>query len=387
MTRARQTSAGANRDVLAAAFLRGEFQLSQVEIGLLLGGLSQSRVSRLLKLAEMRHWLDVRYRFLAGDLLTPERLGEFRALVKPKELLEVLESVKSETGVGVREIRVVDTGGGGTSERATDLRLIRLGRGAATRVGELLQRSAVFAVTWGTTVSNIVEALAAAPPRLVRPVQFVPVCAEPHLRSSNKDTSSHLVARLHQLLQPQAPPPPSLTGVPALIPRGFTGEDAKSIRRFINQTASYSEIFAGKDPLINRVDTLITSVGPSKYPMGFIHDEVLSAGSLPRKKLTSARLSSLVVGDIGGVLIPRRDLSRADRAEVEALNAMWTGIHLKHLQRIARNARRNNRPGVIVVSLDRPEIVAEVIRQGLVNELIIDRPSTLKVAQLLEERN
>ena len=64
---------------------------------------------------------------------------------------------------------------------------------------------------------------------------------------------------------------------------------------------------------------------------------------------------------------------------------MWTGITLRHLQRIAQNANRNNRPGVILVSLDRPDIVAEVIRQGLVNELIIDRPATIKVARLLAD--
>jgi hypothetical protein len=386
MTRAKRISASLDRDVQAAAYLRGEFQLSQAEIGRLLGGLSQSRVSRLLKLAESQHWLDVRYRFLGEDRLSAETLDEFRTLVEPQELLEVLRRIKAPTGVQVREVRVVDTGGLGESHRAIELRLGRLGRGAAVRVGALLQRSSVFAVTWGNTVSCIVDALEAAPPQLAHDVTFVPVCAEPYLRSSNKETSSHLVRRLHRLLQPNATAPLSITGVPALIPRKFTGEHESGIRKFINDAASYREIFGGPSPLIDRVDTLITSVGPADRPMGFIHDELLTAASLPDNEFTEARLTSLVAGDIGGVLIPRPGLG-AEKAEVDALNQMWTGLQRKHLERIAKDAVRENRPGVIVVSLDRPEIVAEVIRQGLVNELIIDRPSTVKVAQLLKERN
>jgi hypothetical protein len=55
---------------------------------------------------------------------------------------------------------------------------------------------------------------------------------------------------------------------------------------------------------------------------------------------------------------------------------MWTGVKRDHLKRIARDAARGTRPGVIVVSMggdDRAAIIAEVVRQGLVNELIIDR--------------
>ena len=56
--------------------------------------------------------------------------------------------------------------------------------------------------------------------------------------------------------------------------------------------------------------------------------------------------------------------------------AMWTGMKRAHLERIAKNAARDNHPGVIVVSVggaDRAEIIAEALRCGLVNELIIDR--------------
>jgi DNA-binding transcriptional regulator LsrR (DeoR family) len=371
----------------AAAYLRAEHRMSQEEIGQLLGGLSQSMVSRLLKRAEELGWLKVSYMFVGAERLGSERLTYLRRLVEPKGLVEVLQAITSATGVRVRELRVVDSGGSGTSRRAIDARLRRVGRSAAVRVGELLQRSEVFAVTWGTTVSHVVNALTAAPPpqMATRAVRFVPVCAEPLDQSSDDDTSTHLARRLHSLLQVTTEPPPSLTGVPALISRVFRGADAHGIRKYVERAASYREIFGARSPLIDKVDSLLTSVGHSRHPMGFIHDELLSAGSTPSKPLTSARLATLVAGDIGGVLLPKPGLNAAQRSSVEQLNAMWTGVKLKHLQRIAQQAERRKRPGVIVVSTgaDRAEIIAEAVRCGLINELIVDRPLADALAKVL----
>ena len=371
----------------AAAYLRAERRLSQAEIGQRLGGLSQSMVSRLLKHAEARGWLEVSYTFRHADQLTPEQLEYFRGLVEPKGLLEALKAVRSATGVRVRELRVVDSGGTSHSPRAMEARLTRVGRAAAARVGELLQRSDVFAVTWGATVSHVVDGLAAAPPPAVigRAIRFVPVCAEPLVQGSNDDTSTHLARRLHRVLQATTDPPPSLTGVPALISRRFTGADARGIRKYVDAAASYRDIFGTRDPLIDRVDALLTSAGSSQRPMGFIHEELLIAGSTPARTLTPARLSGLVAGDVGGVLIPKPGLGAAGRRDVDRLNAMWTGVTLKHLRRIAQQADRRGRPGVIVVSLgdNRVEIIAEAVRCGLINELIVDRPLADALARAL----
>ena len=371
----------------AAAYLRAEHRMAQAEIGHRLGGLSQSMVSRLLKRAEDRGLLEVSYKFLHADRLAPERLEYFRTLVEPKGLLEALKAVRSATGVRVRELRVVDSGGRGLSDRAMEARLTRVGRAAATRVGELLLRSDVFAVTWGATVSHVVDGLAASPPPAAMggAIRFVPVCAEPLEQGSNADTSTHLARRLHRVLQSTAGPPPSLTGVPALIARRFTGTDARGIRKYVDAAASYRDIFGAHAPLIDKVDSLLTSAGSSKRPMGFIHEELLRAGSTPARALTPARLSDLVAGDVGGVLIPKPGLDAAGRRDVDRLNEMWTGVKLKHLQRIAQQAERRGRPGVIVVSLgdDRVEIIAEAVRGGLINELIVDRPLADALARVL----
>jgi DNA-binding transcriptional regulator LsrR (DeoR family) len=361
-----------------AAYLFAEHGLAQGEIGRMLGGLSQSVVSRLLKHAEERKWLERRYRFIPEGL-PAERLEYLRRLVEPNQLIDRLSAVESRTGVRVRDVHVVDSGSTGTSAKAIAQRQSRFGRAGARTVADLLLRSDVFGVTWGRTISHVVDALREiAPVRATgRAIRFVPVCGEPQHEKSNPDTSSHLAERLHVLLRASIPGrPASLTGVPALIPRRFRGSDARGIRKFVEAAASYREIFGDRAPLIGQVDSLLTSAGPAERPMGFVNEELRSAGSVSPRPLTKEQLAKLVVGDIGGVLLPRRDLDAAARREVAALNNMWTGVKREHLERIATQAARTNRPGVIVASfggVDRAEIVAEAVRCGLVNELIIDR--------------
>ncbi len=357
-----------------AAYLRAEHGLLQEEIGRLLGGLSQSRVSRLLHRAEERGWLVRSYKFVT-DGLPPDRLAALKRFVEPSTLVDSLARVDSRTGVTVRGVHVVDSGSSG---RNIDLRLVRFGRAAAEPLIDLIRRSDVLAVTWGNTVSHVVDGIAQAkaPRPAPRAIRFVPVCGEPLDRGSDQVTASHLAERLHKIMGSTAPRPPSLTGVPALIPRRFSGSDADGIRKFVAQAGSFKEVFGKPAPLIDQVDSLITAVGSSKKPMGFIHDELLKAGSLPKRKLTSAALGKLVVGDVGGVLFPRPGLDTRGRAEVEALNGMWTGATLPHFERIAKQAARSARPGIIVVAMggeDRAAIVAEAVRHGLINELIIDR--------------
>ena len=360
-----------------AAYLCAEHEMTQEEIGRLLGGLSQPRVSRLLKRAEERGWLQRSYQFIP-DRLPADRLDLLRRFVEPKSLVDCLGKIDSRTSVRVRGVHVVDSGSSGTSKRAMATRLIRFGRAAAEPMAELISRSDVFAVTWGRTVSHVVDNLNPEQWRQTapRPIRVVPVCGEPLERASERDTSSHLAERLHLVVRSTAPMPPSLTGVPALISRQFRGSDLRGIRRFVEKAASYQEVFGTSSPLIDQVDSLLTAVGPAQKPMGFIHDELLKAGSTPIRKLTPAGLQKLVAGDMGGVLFPRPGLDARGRREVDELNAMWTGAKLKHLERIARGAARGTRPGIIVVAIgaeDRAGIIAEVVRHGLVNELIIDR--------------
>jgi DNA-binding transcriptional regulator LsrR (DeoR family) len=368
-----------DRDLKAqqAAFLYAEFGWTQTEIGRHLG-VTQGHVAKLVKYAERAGWVQCRYRFIT-DALPPDRVEALRRLVQPTDLRQLLMNVKSDNDVRVREVHVVGSPSTNATPNALARRLNQFGDEAARLVSGWLPQSELFGVTWGTTISHVVNVL--QPPGSVKAgrlsVRFTPVCCEPLDKISDQDTSSKLAHRLHERVQTTAELPPSLTGVPALIARQFRGAGKRAIQDFFSSRGtSYQEVFGpGPRPLINVVDSLLTSVGPASKPMGFIHDELLRTASTPQRRLTSGALARLVAGDLGGVLIPLRTLKAADRREVEALNAMWTGIRREHLERIATEADKKNRPGVIVVSIGgsgRAETIAELVRCGLVNVLIVD---------------
>lgn len=374
-------------DAQRAAFLCAECVLTQAEIGRRLGGLSQSRVSRLLHLAESRGWLERSYHLVA-ERLPAGRYDQLRQSEQPQGLAELLEAVRPITGVHVRGLHVVDTGSSGTSERMIGSRLARFAREAASPLDQMLTRSACVAVSWGRSVWTALEGLRTAPALRCakRPVRVVPLCGEPLEQAARRETSTHLAEQLHEIIGSTAPRPPSLTGVPALIPRHFKGTDAKGIRKFVAHAASYREVFGQPDPLIHHVDTLLTSVGSSERPMGFVHDELLKAGGTKGKSMAPETLSALVAGDMGGVLLPRQGLTARDRREVAELNRMWTGATLAHYERIVKAAQRSSRPGIVLLSIGGPgraEIVAEVLRHGLVNELVVDRALAEELQKVL----
>jgi DNA-binding transcriptional regulator LsrR (DeoR family) len=379
-----------DRDFAAqrAAILLCERKMTQHQIGEVLE-ISQPMVSRLLRRAEEAGWLERRYRF-RDDRLPKDRLEALRMFAEPRGLLPLLGGLASDNGVRVREVYVFESGQGGESRRAVEHRLRTFGRAAAVKLRELIPNSRFLGVTWGSTIRHVVDALEQPRPTpLGHAIGFVPVSGEPMHRDSNRDTSSHLVERLHRLFRPLDPPPPSLTGVAALIARNISPVEAAVVRKFFAQSSAYQEVFGDRAPLIDRVDSLLTSVGKAERPMGFVFDELLQAGSTRNRPLTREALARLVAGDVGGVLIPRRTLGAADRREVDVLNDMWTGLKRAHLERIALDADRRKRPGVIVVSMgaDRAEIIGEAVRCGLVNVLVIDRSLATALTKELASRS
>ncbi len=146
-----------------------------------------------------------------------------------------------------------------------------------------------------------------------------------------------------------------MTGFPAYIPRHYDKDTQTSIRRFVSDSPNYGRVFAGSEPLINRLDALITSVGSSQSPVLGSTAELVLAGGVEEK-----RLRELVVGDLGGILIPEPTLSEDEAHLVDELNAMWTGIKIGHVKAIAKRAADDPlQTGVVVAALraDRGETV------------------------------
>ena len=363
-----------------AAYLRASFNMSQEEIGSALGGLSQPQVSRLLAHAEKKRYLLVERRFVE-DGIPPETLRQIQEVMTPAGLTGVLHDLGQALGVRVPNVRVFGSGPGTTTD-AMRIRRNRFGRTAAGRLDELLQDAKVVGVAWGRTISAMVDGLEPlrAASRDDRIVQFVPVCAELIALAQKGYSSSRLAERLDNIYNRGRGEPIHLTGFPAYIPKHYDEVAQRSIRQFVEDSPNYGRVFSGPEPMIDRMDALITSVGSSRSPvLGSTAELVLAGGE------EEAQLRTLIVGDLGGILISRPDAAEDQTHLVEKLNDMWTGIRIEHVKMIAQRAADDpSRAGVIVAALraERGETIFELIRRELVNELILDDDA----AEGLEQR-
>lgn len=365
-------SSDRDRRAQQAAYLRAQHNYSQEEIGRILGGVSQSHVSRLLAHAAEAGWLVTEMRF-DDRSVSPEVMRELREMLEPRKLAAILERIRTVTGRIVPNVRVFDSGSDSGTAGAFEIRLRRFGRRAAGRLEELLRHSTTVAVTWGRTVSSLIDGLAAQNRtfRPDRPPSFVPVTAELVTLAAPEYSSSLLAARLDTLVNGGQGERLRMAGVPAFIPKRYDTAKTRAIREYILDTASYRRIFAGEAPLVNLLDMVLTSAGSAVRPLGGAMDEILSAAEISETDLTR-----LIIGDVGGVLIPKPALSADDNRLVAELNAMWTGITRAHLSRLAlrSGAPAGSAGGVVVAAIgrERAEIVAGLINLEMVNELIID---------------
>ena len=303
-------------------------------------------------------------------------------LLSPPGLSRALEDFASATGVRIPSVRVFDSGPGTTPD-AMRIRRNRFARTASGRLDELLQGAQVVGVAWGRTIRALVDGLASM--RRVNhddnSVQFVPVCAELVALIQKGYSSSRLAELLDDAYNHGRGDPIQMTGFPAYIPRHYDEEAQASIRRFVSDSPNYGRVFTGSEPLVDQMDTLITSVGSSRAPVLGSTAELVLAGGIAEK-----RLRELVVGDLGGILIPKPTLRENETRLVTELNAMWTGIKIEHVKAIAeRAAGASSHTGVIVVALgaQRGEMLFEVVRNELTNELILDTDAADKLEQLI----
>lgn len=258
-----------------------------------------------------------------------------------------------------------------------------MGRSAAGYVYGLLKNSHKVGITWGSTLSSVIEGigLTNAQP-LQQRIMFVPVCAELTGSTAIEFSSSRLADRFNEIFNDREGERLSLCGVPAFVSRRYKTEEKKVIWKYVRDSASYTNIFYGKEPIVNSLDTLITSVGRAENPLGHRNTELTAAGNIK-----PALLKTLIYGDIGGVLIPKENLNSGSSRKVKELNDMWTGIRLENLNRIAVVAQSQNTPGNIVLATgaSKAPIIHELVHQGIINELIIDEDLKNALEAVLEK--
>lgn len=264
-----------------------------------------------------------------------------------------------------------------------DVRLEDFGYRAAGYLWELLttRGAAAVGVTWGHTLASVVGGIEGHVNQVKKhrrthgSVEVIPTTGEPLGTSGYPERSStSLSERLSAVLNSERKPVLSLRGVPPVIPQEFKSKkgERKILLDFIQHLRSYKEIFVegsnGKRPWVERVDTIVTSVGSFHSWLEF-NNELVTIGGVSREDLQQSCL-----GDVGGVLIPNpRPEFNAD--EFNEIASLWTGIQRKDFQRIAGQAKDLGRPGVIVVAAgeNKKAIVFELVKQKLVNELIVDQ--------------
>lgn len=340
---------------------------------------TQPNVSRLLKRAEtVLECYAEKPEFKSGAV-SPERLEELERLETP-DSLPALQQIGPPNGVRVRELRVVDRFVAGSAAGLSRTELGGFGRAAAARVAEVLGHAKVVGVTWGSTLSSVVDGLESCFRQPAEPpITFFPVCAEPERFMHSRESSSAIAGRLNTVVNLDRGAALALTRIPAFIPKRFVGARRQGIVEMMKSSDSYRRIFGGNAvgggalevPLVTRADTLLTSIGPSAHTMGFNNEELLEAGGIQDQP---QRLQQLVQGDIGGVLIQRPGLRRSDQRVVDDLSNCWTGLSYEALSALARRSHAKQTPGVVVIACgrNRDEILSELLRRGLVNQLILD---------------
>lgn len=291
------------------------------------------------------------------------------------------------------ELTVLDSGGAGRSDSSIKARLHQFGHNVAPLIKRLLQRSTTVGVSWGATLAAVVPALQSAPSEFGlkrRPMQFVPTCGEPLEVPQRENSSSFLAGELDRCINGTLENSVSLSGIPAVIPSHFHNDQQHDsvIRRFFEDATAYGSIFGKQSatgderergrPLIDKIDTILTSSGPVGKPWRMCGRELCETGGVPKDRFTD-----WVLGDIAGVLIPKSETIAADPA-FQLIEKLWTGIKRQHLESVAKQATRNGSPGVVVIAIGSNKAVPLLagIQQGLVNALYCDED----LARVLAER-
>jgi DNA-binding transcriptional regulator LsrR (DeoR family) len=372
--------------IIEAAYLYGHQRLQQADIAKHFR-CSQSQVSRMLKQASAKGWLKTEIRFVE-DGIPIEIREKLHRLLEPEDLLKGLEKVAKDNKVGVPRLRVFDSGSEATDREDYTLRLEKFSRVAARRIEDILRHATTIGITWGETLHYLINGLASVSPfprQGFSSKVIAPLCGEVRSVGYPIDYSSTTLANhLQQVMNIDRDAEQlSLTGVPAFISRWFPESKKDVLKEYVQETASYRRIFEGDDALAGRLDVILTSIGSAESSFASKSNaEILKAG-----KIEVEDLERVLIGDLGGVLIPKPELESEDRDLVKELNEMWTGIKLQDLKRIAKVASTSDGGGIVVVAIGKQKaaVLYETIRLGLVNEALIDQDLANKLRRIMAD--
>lgn len=267
-----------------------------------------------------------------------------------------------------------------------DEAVVAFSRFAGERLRELLTNVHVMGLTWGRTVSTVVErCLELGPPAIRKAIRFVPTWGEPLKTGENPSkvftrtiSCSDLAWRLHQWFNRSEtsfnnlPPPPSLSGVPAIVPLTFDDYATAVVRKLMYESDGFASVFGSNNCLINQLDGLLTSGGSPEPRERFWSEAVFKSASITPEQ--REQLDECVFGDIGGVWIPKPTLNSDHVELLDKLKKRWLGITLDQMKNCSLRASKNGPPGVITCAIgeSRADVIFQCLEQGLINQLIVD---------------
>jgi DNA-binding transcriptional regulator LsrR (DeoR family) len=350
--------------------------------------ISQSMVARHRARALKDGWLHETIQFVRNPVDEDNRIDDERMHLIELKIYPYLKEVQARIGAyctvnGVSSVPTIHIVGckadGVDGEPAYHRFQAEFGRLAAAEVAPVLARSHRIGVTWGKTISGVIDGLCTMSARFPSPTVFFPVSGEPLMASDIHDSATDLAMRLQSLATGSPDGCPSLKGVCACIGHRFDEKETDKIRNeLFAEISGYRRIFLSddlrkigrKEPMICEMDALVTGIGTTSK---LNKDPWFSQRIGSVLNLNAASVERASVGDIAGVFLECPRAKNCDRKLVQELNSRWTGIQMQHLEQCAKRAGKG-RGGVIVVAFGSAKCGAVVqgILRGLINHLVID---------------
>ncbi len=332
---------------------------------------SEPTVSRLLRDARDKKVLTLECN------LPPSEIRALEVSLQPEKLRKHLDHIAGTKKHRLKNVKVVDT-----------LRLDRtmLGQVFAAEVARYLlnyvfPKSKQLGVAWGENLFRISQEVhqQLKGSDFQERLNVFPVVGDPpQVGRTPEWSASNIAALLDSAFNGNQVHENSLTGVAASVPEEYLEEEVKAIFKFFREIAPYDEVFGGRKPgLVDRIDCFLTGVGTTASK----NNPLFGANS---KGALQKFLKRTTFGNIGGIFLKRPNLSPKDASRLDALGERWTGIQLKHVEKLARRSSEKNQPGVVVVANSgKREVVEQCVRLGLINQLIAN---TTLSAEILAPR-
>ena len=340
---------------------------------------TQSSVSRLIKEAEKEKLIEIR-RYFNDEYLSDKDRAVLEKRLAPDDFEEAIDAWIQFGGVDDRpKIRIYPSGSTDTSRAAWAERLSAFSRLSAPYFLTLLQQEDVknLGVSWGKQLWVMLQHIKNHSVKKRTDLRTVPLCPELNAKVNIKYSSSFLSQEFDDIFQDDNDDEErlSLGGVPALLTN--TSMAKNFLAQYAQGNTPYAQVF-GKEGLAHSLDAIVTSVGPFQEPYGTSFRVFREASKMSKEKI-----SKLVIGDIGGILMPTWNQTQAQEKSFLELRKLWTGVQLDDLKNVSDRARGRRKPGVVVIAIGaaKARVCLEATRYGA-SHLLIDDDLAQEIVKL-----